>query len=110
MKDCHRKQREDLEANGQAVQLQQDSQTFNLTQSKRSRQKKQQAAPPPDSDSSGDDANAQNFLLSNGGAVISYHDQLCMLSEVVDDDDEVQGVNFQNSSGIRTSACLQAKA
>ena len=33
-----------------------------------------------------------------------------MLSEVVDDDDEVQEVNFQNSSGIRTSARLQARA
>ena len=33
-----------------------------------------------------------------GGAVISYHDQLYMLSEVVDGDDEVQEENFQNSS------------
>ena len=34
-KDCHREQRENLEANEQAVQLQQDPQVFNLTQSKR---------------------------------------------------------------------------
>ena len=33
-----------------------------------------------------------------------------MLPEVVDDDDEVQELNFQNSSGIRTSARLQVKA
>ena len=81
-----------------------------MTQSKRLRQKKQRAAPPPDSDSSEDEANAQIFSVSNGGAVISYHDQLYMLSEVVDDEDEVQELNFQNSSGIRTSARLPAKA
>ena len=80
-KDCHRKQREHLEANGQAVQLQQDPQIFILTRSKRLRQKKQRAAPPPDSDtcSSEDEENAQIFSISNGGAVISYHDQLYML-------------------------------
>ena len=74
--------------------MQQDSQAFNFTQSKRSRQKKQQAASPPDSDSSEDDANAQIFSISNGGAVIFFRDQLYMLSEVLDGEDEVQELNF----------------
>ena len=79
-KDCHRKQREDLEANGQAVQLQQDLQVFNLTQSKRLRQEKQRAALPRDSDSSEDEANARIFSISNGGAVISTNCTCCQKS------------------------------
>ena len=98
--DCHRKQREDLEANGQAIQLQQDSQVFNLSQSKRSRQKKQKAAPSPDSD----DANAQIFSISNGGAVVSYRDQLYMLSEVLDDADEVHELKFFRNSHLGSPA------
>ena len=89
---------------------QMDSQVFTMSQPKRSHRKKQEVAPPPDSDSSDDEANTQMFSISNGGAVVSYRDQLYMLSEVLDDSDEVQELNFQNSSGIRTSARLQAKA
>ena len=78
-----------------------------MSQPKRSRRKKQEVAPPPDSDSLEDDANAQTFSISSGGAVVPYRDQLYMLSEVLDDADEVQELNFQNSSGVRTSARLQ---
>ena len=60
-RDCHRKQREDLEANGQAIQ--QDSQVFTMSQLKRSHRKKQAVAPLPDSDSSEDEANAQIFSI-----------------------------------------------
>ena len=111
LKNCQQKQREDLEASEQKVQ--QDSQAFNISQSKGSRRKKQEITPSPDSDSSDneDDAhcNAQTFSTSNDSAAVSHRDRLFMLSATLDGADEVQDQIFQNSSGIRTSARLQAK-
>jgi hypothetical protein len=109
--ECHRKLREDAEAEEQKAP-QHAPQVF-MTKPKRTRHSRRESAPQESesSDEEGAPSGASLFSIANGGDAISrHHEHLYMMHHGSDGDDEVEEIFSSNSSGIRTSARIQAKA